>query len=260
MDEANLASGLLECARAALLRYCETHPEAASAELADATDLAATARDAAEAALGGPAMAAASGATYLPWSEGARLGFRLTRPGEPDQFIYFVPGLEGEDLGAAVLVFSGTHGDADRDGLVRHVRTGPQPLPARAHFGAPAGDGAEAVTVELPWDGRLRLAPLAAARLVVGAYGERAGQISISARQSAHEAYLAEVARLLDAREAEPSQRAGDPMVTEATFEVTVRHYASESDPSPGEADVAAAVEGDLRPAFDLESVRAVRV
>lgn len=49
-------------------------------------------------------------------------------------------------------------------------------------------------------------------------------------------------------------------MPTEVIFEVTVRHFVTESDPNPSEEDIRVAVERHLDKAFDVEQVRAERI
>lgn len=49
--------------------------------------------------------------------------------------------------------------------------------------------------------------------------------------------------------------------ITEVSYEVTVRHYVTETSPNPTEEDIREAVERHLSAAsFELESVKAVRI
>jgi hypothetical protein len=166
------------------------HPQLA--ELVNACDLTVSALEITQRNLGSGKLHTTDGHSYRLWSNGTAIGYRCGGAGEKERFVYLAPVEEDGEATGAMLLCCGAHGDPDLDEILHQSRI------ANRTGGTVPEEPPESVTVELPWDGHLRLGAHEAARLVANAYGEKARQISISARRKAFTAYWDELARLLE--------------------------------------------------------------
>jgi hypothetical protein len=66
------------------------------------------------------------GATYVPWTDGHAVGFRVSNPGEPDTYVYLYlnPSGESDDLTPNVFLYQGPDGDPSTDTPIIHSVVG----------------------------------------------------------------------------------------------------------------------------------------
>jgi hypothetical protein len=189
MEDPTLISGLLASARDQLVAHSDRFPDAADLDLlADAAEMTATALDRTQAFFG-PAAPLCGALTLHAWSRGAAIGLRCERPGREDHYLYLAANPDGRNGRSELLVHAGANGDPAADEVI-------------CCAAVPSDDErpASQVTVELPREGQLQLGPIAAAAIVVNAYGERALEIAVRGRKAAFDAYWREVERLLGGR------------------------------------------------------------
>lgn len=71
-----------------------------------------------------------AGVTYEPWTNGFAVGFKCSREGQPDEYIYLNPSTDDTNGVPNVFVYQGTHGDPALDGAEHYYPV----------FGIPAPD------------------------------------------------------------------------------------------------------------------------
>lgn len=190
MNEPRLVPGLLECARAQLLRFTETNPDHPhAAQIADATDHTAAAIKALTSSIGAGGLKTPDRVTYVPWSDGYAIGYRCLREGE-DYYVYLNPSGVTDDGVPNVFLYIGQSGNPVGDEPLIHAVV-PQRVAARC------GE----VTVEHPVHGKLRLQSSEAARLMVAACGASVRDIEVSGLRAAFLAYWQQVEQLLPSEE-----------------------------------------------------------
>lgn len=61
-------------------------------------------------------------ASYIPWTNGYAVGFRIVRQDKPDEYIYLNPSSEDDSGTPVVFVYQGPNGNPDTDMPQHHYR------------------------------------------------------------------------------------------------------------------------------------------
>jgi hypothetical protein len=114
--QARMLLAVLECAGEQLSSLRGDHASAERQEvLSDTDDRLAETLGALRPAVGDSGSETPERVTYRFWSDGWAVGFRCSRRGQPDYFVYLNPSGDSDDGVANVFLYTGVHGDPSDD-------------------------------------------------------------------------------------------------------------------------------------------------